>query len=114
MNLIDWAGVGGLIIACAAIITALIARYKAPAERSNTQAGTAEIYDRIAEKAAARALRLDERVDALERENSTLSKKIILQDTIISDMQILIDRLTHQVLSLGGVPIKPKEKNNEP
>jgi len=110
VNLVDWAGVGGLVIAIAAITTALIARYKAPSEKSLTQAGTAEIYDRIAEKAAARALRLDERVDALEQENNLLKSHILRQDATISDMRDLIDRLSHQVLSLGGTPIKLKDK----
>lgn len=109
MNLLDWAGVGGFILACAAIITALISRYKAPAERSQTQAGTAEIYDRIAQGAATRALKLDERVLALEQENDTLRKKILRQDEKIADLTDWSGRLAHQVQSLGGTAVKMRK-----
>jgi predicted RNase H-like nuclease (RuvC/YqgF family) len=106
MNLLDWAGIGGLIMGMAAIITALIARFKAPAERSQTQAGTAEIYDRIAQGAAMRALKLDERVDALEKENNILKSRIIRQEEMIADLRDWAERLAHQVQSLGGTAVK--------
>jgi predicted RNase H-like nuclease (RuvC/YqgF family) len=113
VNLIDMAGIAGLVMGMAAIITALIARYKAPAERSQTQAGTAEIYDRIAQGAAVRALKLNERVDALEIENNLLKTRIIRQDEMIADLRDLADRLAHQVQSLGGTAVKIRKDEDE-
>jgi hypothetical protein len=90
-----------------------IAWKKAPAERESIEVDTASKYQIIADKAAERALKLDERVNELEDQLVEKDKEIadlrlgytqLKQENM--DLRDWAERLAYQVQSQGLVPVK--------
>jgi len=130
MDIFAWIGlIVSSLVSLGSLAGVIVALKKVPHETKQTDAQTASIdaqtestdaetarkYLDIANLAAERALKLDERVKCLEKENADLRKSL-------RDMQITIDdsvvernslkdwatRLTHQVISLNGKPVEYK------
>jgi chromosome segregation ATPase len=83
------------------------------ASTDNTDADTAEKYQRIANLAAERALGLERRLTQLEDEKialavkvTTLETKLAAKDEEIATLRDWAERLVHQVQALGEVPVK--------
>ena len=120
-----------IIVAIGALIGNVIMWRKLPHEtkeidaRAESQdADTASKYQAIADKAAERALRLEERmeakvlklecrVDELESEVAKLTEEINWQRTENSNLRDWAERLVHQVQSLGGEPVKLRVKTEK-
>jgi cell division septation protein DedD len=109
---IDYTGI-------AAIIGALILIYKAviltPREVDSSEAGIVKQYEEAQKMSLERANALNGRVDILEGQVKTLNKDLEERDKILkkvqddlAEMAAWAERLSHQVISLGGVPVKLK------
>lgn len=125
--------ISGLVAVVIAVIGMIVAIRKSPheirsidAQTDVSEANTAEKYQQIADRAAERALKLDEQIVQLQEisqrqsgeirkmkaENSQLSKTVEFQGVEIKKLQVENDelrvwsaRLTQQVIDAGGIPI---------
>lgn len=100
----------GIITSIAALITAMIGvlgtYWLQKNQKKLSEADTADKYQQIADRAATRALRLEERIDRLEKENAELE---INYRKVLRDLEIYTrwtERLVHQIQSLGHVPVE--------
>jgi hypothetical protein len=93
-----------------ALIGALVALYvawrKTPAEVKNVDADTAGKYQEIADKAAIRALALEERVTDLEATMLKQAGQIAILQAENALLRNWADRLVHQVRMRGDVPVE--------
>lgn len=113
--------IAALFSVSASAAAVIIALRKAPHEvrqlevgAKNTEADVASKYQSIAEKAAERALKLDDRMLTLEKENELLRSEMNALKASNEDLREWADRLVHQVIGLGGTPVKIRVRAARP
>ena len=113
----DTVGIVAIISVIGSLLAIVIALKKAPHETKeidshteNQDADTASKYQDIADRAAVRALGLEVRVNELECEVAKLKDENRRQHSENADLRDWAERLTHQVQSLGGDPMKLRVK----
>ena len=108
----------------AAVILASLAVYKAfraqryderlaRAASSKGDADAAASYEELADRAASRAIKLQDQIDELRSQDDVQQKEIDdlkadsrEKDCLIEDLREWAERLVHQVISLGGKPVE--------
>lgn len=113
MNMTEIVTIISTIISLTASMGALYIAYrKAPAEArhlsasaGSSEADTAEKYRAIADRAADRALAVDQRLQQLEKQ--VIEQSLEIEDLKCENARLAhwADRLVHQVISLGGRPV---------
>lgn len=112
----DWMDIVSLVIAAvvavgglATLIGLIVSRGKTHAEASKTEAETSLIYQQIADQAATRALKLEERVKMLEDTLSDKDQRIdeleranSEKDAEIASLRAQVDALQQKVEQLEG------------
>lgn len=134
MDAWDFTGIAALITSLVLLFNTWWSRRKTEAERHKTEADSdvseasaAETYQRIADRAAERALDLDEKIEQIkadfmarmEQRDKIITEQAAMirqQAAVIADLQDWAERLAHQVRSLGGTPVEmrlsPKTKKD--
>ena len=90
-----------------ALVAAYIAIRKTPAEVDNLASTTADKWQQIADRAAEKALKLDERVTEMEGELRCMREEN-------EDLRDWAERLVHQIRMLGQEPVKIRERKPRP
>ena len=100
----------GLITAFAIFLTSMVGIMGAyllhTRQKPMTEADTADKYQQIADRAATRALRLEDRIDNLEKENYETNQKLKQVMIELATYKRWTERLVHQIRSLGQDPVK--------
>lgn len=99
-----------IIAAVTGVLTILAALYGAYwlhlRQKPVSEAETAAKYQQIADMAANRALRLEERINKLEESNRELEEKYQEVKKELDIYKRWTERLVHQIKSLGHEPIE--------
>lgn len=98
-----------VIAAMVSILTVVFGFYGAywlnQRQKPISEAETAAKYQQIADLAANRALRLEERIDKLEKSNVELKEKYAEVKKELDSYKRWTERLVHQIKSLGHEPV---------
>lgn len=108
----DWGTVGTLLLAVAALITAIYTLRKLKPEKRvlNTEADknradVAKQYQEIAKQSAQREQELMTRIEALETRLDTLEKELEATKKSLGEWQNWAERLAHQLRSRNLIPV---------
>lgn len=89
-----------------------------PREALNVGANTLKQMEEVVASSIDRSMKLNERVVALETSEALLKSQLSRKDDLITalneritDLENIVDRLTHQVQSLGGKPVVTRKEN---
>ena len=97
----------------AALLLSIVALYKAFKQTSHditiTEASASKAFQEAANMAAERALSLEKRMKEMEEKILVLQLELIETKEINDCLKDWAERLVHQVISLGGDPVKMKQ-----
>lgn len=105
------------ITSIVSIVGAAMAIYavwrKVPHEARGFDASAAEAFEKAATSAAERATRLEARIEKLEKLTSDQEARIETLECENEDLRDWIERLVHQVQSLGAVPVQIRKRGKK-
>lgn len=102
----DGGTVASLIMSLAAIIGAVIVWRKYKPEQRALDGEAAIKYQQVASQAAAREIEFMTKIDALEKRVEELERSLDRAEKLASKLEDWTQRLTHQVQSLGAIPVQ--------
>lgn len=106
--------IASFIAVIGSFVSIYIVYRKLPHETHGIDASAVESYERAVTSAANRAVKLEERISHLEKITADQNDRIDALEQENSDLRDWVERLVHQVQSLGHDPVKMRKRGVSP